>query len=75
MFRDRPGIAVGPNFMDSEPSRALLEVRAKQILKPRGGIAVLGQFNAAHQEVAKHMDPAAICTDIKTFLSDVVSLV
>lgn len=74
-LRDRHGIAVGPNFTDSDPPQALLDVRAKQILKPGGGIAELGQFNAAAREVAMQMDPTAICTDIKTFLSDVESLV
>lgn len=74
-LRDRHGIAVGPNFIDSDPPQALLDVRAKQILKPGGGIAVLGQFNAAAHEVAIHMDPTAICANIKTFLSDVKSLV
>jgi predicted ATPase len=74
-LRDRHGIAVGPNFTDSDPPQALLDVRAKQILKPGGGTAVLGQFGAAAREVAMHMDPAAICTDIQTFLADVKSLV
>ena len=74
-LRDRHGIAVGPNFTDSAPPQALLDVRAKQILKPGGGTAVLGQFNVSPHEVATHMDPAAICEDIQTFLTDVKSLV
>lgn len=74
-LRDRHGIAVGPNFTDSDPPQALLDVRAKQILKPGGGIAVLGQFNVSAHQVAMHMDPGAICGDIKTFLSDVERLV
>jgi hypothetical protein len=74
-LRDRHGIAVGPNFTDSAPPQALPDVRAKQILKPGGGTAVLGQFNASARDVAMHMDPAAIRTDIKTFLAEVKSLV
>ena len=38
---DHHGIAVGANFTDSDPPQALLDVRAKQILKPRNGTAVL----------------------------------
>ena len=74
-LRDRHGIAVGPTFIDIDPPQALLDVRAKQILKPGGGTAVHGQFDATAHEMAMRMDPTAICTDIRTFLSDVESLV
>lgn len=73
-LRDLHGIAVGPTFAETDPPPALLDVRAKQILKPAGGAAVLTQFDAAPFEVAAHMDPAAISADIRTFLSDVEAL-
>ena len=45
---------MGPNFTDAAPPQALLDVRAKQILRPGTGNAVLGQFNVAAHDVAKH---------------------
>jgi predicted ATPase len=71
---DHHGIAVGANFTDTEPPQALLDVRAKSILKPTGGTAVLGQFDTSAVEVAQHMDATAVSEDIKTFLQDLVSL-
>lgn len=72
---DHHGIAVGANFTDSNPPQALLDVRGKQILKPRNGTAVLAQLDAEALEVAKRMDSAAIPDDIKTFLNELVSLI
>jgi hypothetical protein len=51
-----------------------MDVRGKSILKPSGGTAVLSQFDAGPVEVAKHMDPAAIPDDVKTFLADLTAL-
>ena len=71
---DYHGIAVGTNFTQTDPPQALLDVRAKSILKAAGSTAVLGQFNASAVDVAKQMDAAAVPDDIKTFLADVVAL-
>lgn len=71
---DHHGISVGEHFADSEPPQALLDVRAKSILRASGSSAVLGQFDADPLEVARHMDPHAIPDDVKTFLADVVEL-
>jgi hypothetical protein len=71
---DHHAIAVGAQFTDSAPPAALLDVRGKQILKPRNGTAVLGQFDASAVDVAKHMDAGSIPDDIKTFINELVSL-
>jgi predicted ATPase len=71
---ERYGIAVGSTFIDATPPQALLDVRAKAILK-QGSAAVMGQFDASARDVAKQIDPTAICQDIKTFLKELASLV
>jgi len=43
---DNHGISVGANFTDSNPPQALLDVRAKQILKEGGSTPILGQLDA-----------------------------
>ena len=70
---DQHGIAVGSTFTHTEAPQALLDVRAKAILK-QGGAAVMGQFDATVQDVAMRLDPTTICDDIKTFLEDLVAL-
>ena len=67
---DKHAIAVGATFPDTDAPPALLDVRAKQILRPGTGTAVLGQFDASPVDVATQMDPAAIPDDIKTFLEE-----
>ena len=71
---DVHGIAVSPGFTDSEPPQALLDVRGKNILKGSGTNAILGQLDVSALDVAQHIDRAAICDDIKTFLDDLVAL-
>jgi predicted ATPase len=71
---DNHGISVGANFTDSNPPQALLDVRAKQILKEGGSTPILGQFDAGPLDVAKHLEADAVCDDIKTFLDDVAGL-
>jgi energy-coupling factor transporter ATP-binding protein EcfA2 len=71
---DHHGLSVGAHFTDSDPPQALLDVRAKQILRPSGGMAVMGQFDASALDVAKHLDIGAIPEDVKTFLDEVASL-
>ena len=73
VLADRHGIAVGSTFTGTEPPQALLDVRAKAILK-EGSVAVMGQFDATPREVAAQLDQAAICDDIKTFLDELVAL-
>jgi predicted ATPase len=70
---DQHGIAVGATFTDTDAPQALLDVRAKAILK-QGSSAVMGQFDASPQDVAARLDPSTICDDIKTFLADLVAL-
>lgn len=67
------GLSVGTNFTDSDPPPALLDVRAKTILKT-GSAAILTQFDATASDVAKQLEPAAVCDDIKTLLNDLVAL-
>jgi predicted ATPase len=71
---EQHGIAVGAHFVDADPPPALLDVRAKTILRSPASSAILGQFDADPILVADHMDPAAIPEDIKTFLADVANL-
>jgi predicted ATPase len=71
---DHHGIAVGDNFVDSEPPQALLDVRGKAILRAPGSSATMGQFDASAYDVARYMDPAAIPQDVKVFLGDVAEL-
>lgn len=70
---DRHGIAVGSTFTLTEAPQALLDIRAKAILK-QGSTAVTGQFDATPQDVAMGLDPTTICDDIKTFLDELVAL-
>jgi hypothetical protein len=72
---EKHGIAVGEKFAASEPPQALLDVRAKSILRDKDAPAVVDQFDVDPLDVAKSFDAAAIPEDIKTFLNDVVSLV
>jgi predicted ATPase len=71
---DHHGISVGAHFVDTDPPQALLDVRAKSILRAPSSSAILGQFDADPLEVAKHMDASVIPEDIKTFLNDLVTL-
>lgn len=71
---DLHGIAVGSGFTDSEPPQALLDVRGKGILKGSGSNAIMGQFDVSALDIAKKIEPAAICDDIETFLHDLVAL-
>lgn len=71
---DHHGISVGPHFVDADPPQALLDVRAKKILRAPASAAILGQFDADPVTVAEQMDPAVIPEDIKTFLVDLVDL-
>lgn len=71
---DHHAISVGANFTETAPPAALLDVRGKQILKPRNGTSVLGQFDASAVDVAAHMDANTIPDDIKTFINELVSL-
>ncbi len=70
---DLHGIAVGSGFTDSEPPQALLDVRGKGILKGSGSNAIMGQFDVSALDIAKKIEPTAICDDIKTFLHDLVA--
>ena len=56
---DHHAIAVGAGFTDSAPPAALLDVRGKEILRPSGGGAVLGQFYASPVDVAGHIEADA----------------
>ena len=69
---DNHAIAVGAQFTNSDAPPALLDVRAKQILKARNSTAVLGQFDASAVDVAEHMDPGAVPDDIRTLLGELV---
>lgn len=73
-LRDHHGISVGAHFVDSDPPQALLDVRAKSILRASGSNATMGQFDVDPVDVARHMDPAAIPEDVRTFLGDLVNL-
>jgi hypothetical protein len=70
---DRHGIAVPTTFTSSDPPPAILDIRAKSILK-QGSVPVMGQFDATALDVARSLDVAAICDDVQTFLADVVTL-
>ena len=74
-LRDRHGIACRPELHRQRPAPSPPRRAREADPQARGGTAVLGQFDVSPHEVALHMDPAAICTDIKTFLADVKSLV
>jgi predicted ATPase len=71
---DHHGISVGSHFTDTVPPQALLDVRAKSILRAPSSSAILGQFDADPLGVAKEMEPTAIPEDVKTFLNDLVTL-
>ena len=72
---DNHGISIGAHFTDWDAPSAYLDVRAKKILREGGSAPILGQFDAGPLDVAKHMEAAAICDDIKRFLADVEGLV
>lgn len=72
---DQHAIAVGSTFTESDAPQALLDVRAKQILRPSNGAAILGQFDTSPIDVANAMAPEAIPDDVKTFLADLAALV
>jgi hypothetical protein len=65
---DHHAISVGNTFTDSDAPQALLDVRAKAILKAPSSNATMGQFDVDAIDVARHMEAAAIPDDIKTFL-------
>jgi predicted ATPase len=71
---DTHAIAVGSTFTDSDAPPALLDIRAKQILRPNNGTPNLGQFDASPVDVAKKIAPEAIPDDVKTFLHELVAL-
>ena len=71
---DQHAIAVGSTFTESDAPQALLDVRAKQILRPSNGAAILGQFDTSPIDVANAMAPEAIPDDVKTFLADLAAL-
>lgn len=73
-LRDTHAIAVGATFTDTDAPPALLDVRAKQILRPGSGTAILGQFDASPIDVAREMDPGAIPNDVRMFLHELVAL-
>jgi AAA domain, putative AbiEii toxin, Type IV TA system len=70
---DHHGLAVPANFPDADPPQALLDVRAKAILTQPAATPVPGQFDASTMDIARHMDPAAIPVDIKTFLAELIA--
>jgi energy-coupling factor transporter ATP-binding protein EcfA2 len=72
---DHHGISVGAHFPASDPPQALLDVRAKAILRAPASNAAMGQFDVDAVQVASFMDPAVIPDDIKTFLNDLCTLV
>ncbi|WP_083255147.1 AAA family ATPase [Amycolatopsis orientalis] len=59
-MRDQHGIAVGANFTDRDAPQAIMDVRAKEILK---GLSV----NAV--DLSKYIPGSAICDDIRDFLA------
>jgi hypothetical protein len=71
---DHHGIAVGAHFVDSDPPQALLDVRAKSILRAPASNPTMGQFDVDAGDVARCMDPDSIPEDIKTFLGDLKAL-
>lgn len=71
---DKHALSITSHFTASNPPPALLDVRAKSILRSPGTTAVHSQFEASAYDVAQHMDAAAIPDDIKTLLSDLTSL-
>jgi predicted ATPase len=74
ILTDNHGISIGAHFTDWNAPPAYLDVRAKRILKEGGSAPILGQFDAGPLEVAKHIEAAAICDDIRRFIDDVVAL-
>jgi len=68
------GIAVVAGFTRSDPPQALLDVRAKEVFRGTGTTPILGQLDVDPLEVARAIEPDAICEDLKTFLHDLVSL-
>jgi predicted ATPase len=72
---EQHAISVGTHFVDSDPPQALLDVRAKAILRAPKSSATMGQFDVDPVEVASCMSADAIPVDIKTFLADLTSLI
>lgn len=73
LLADHHGLAVGPNFANTDPPQALLDVRGKEILTLPASTPIMGQVNASAIDVAQHMDPAAIPEDVKTLLDELIS--
>lgn len=66
-------LAVAATFTDSGAPQALLDVRAKEILRPPSGTAVLGQFDVSAYDVVEHMTAEAVCDDVRTFLTELAA--
>lgn len=64
-LRDEHGLAVGATFTDRDAPQALMDVRAKE---------VLDSLAVAPVEVARELAVGEVCDDLKTFLSELVSL-
>lgn len=73
-LRDHHGISVGANFTDSDPPQALLDVRAKSILRAPGSNATMGQFDVDAVDVARQMEADAVPRDVVAFLHDLAAL-
>jgi hypothetical protein len=71
---DNHAIAVGAHFVNSDPPQALLDVRAKAILREGKSTPVMGQFDASALDVAQHIGAAHVPEDIKTFLTELQAL-
>ena len=73
-LREKFGIAISrATFPNSDVPEALLDIRGKAVLK-EGQEAILGQIDADVFDVARNIEPAAVCEDIKTFLGKLVEL-
>jgi predicted ATPase len=68
-LRDRFAIAIPKDtFTQSDAPEALLDLRGKQILTG-GGNPLFEQFDVSVYDVAKVIEPEAICDDIVTFIN------
>lgn len=73
-LREKFGIAISrATFPNSDVPEALLDIRGKAVLK-EGQEAILGQIDADVFDVARNIEPEAVCEDIKTFLGKLVEL-
>jgi hypothetical protein len=73
-LRDNHGIAISAeNFLPSDAPDALLDLRAKEILK-EGDEAIFGQLSVTARDVAQALEAEFIPQDIRTFLDELVRL-